>query len=53
MSPRLTTWEQNTDELGRIAASRLIERIEHPRTTPPEHIVVRGRLLEGASVAQL
>ena len=53
MNPRLTTWEQNTDELGRIAASRLIERIEHPRTTPPEHIVVSGRLFEGNSVAQL
>ena len=53
MSPRLTTWEQNTAELGRVAASRLIERIEHPRTTPPEHITVSGRLLEGESVAQL
>ena len=53
MNPRLTTWEQNTDELGRIAASRLIERIEHPRTTPPEHIVVSGRLFEGNSVLQL
>ena len=53
MSPRLTTWEQNTDELGRIAAARLIERVEHPLTTPPEHIVVPGRLLEGESVAQL
>ena len=53
MNPRLTTWEQNTDELGRIAASRLIERIEHPRTTPPEHIVVSGRLFEGNSVLKL
>ena len=40
-------------ELGRIAASRLIARIEHPRTTPPEHILVAGRLLEGESVARL
>ena len=53
ISPRLTTWEQNTAELGRIAASRLIARIEHPRTTPPEHIAVSGRLLEGESVARL
>ena len=53
ISPRLTTWEQNTAELGRLAASRLIARIEHPRTTPPEHILVAGRLLEGESVARL
>jgi DNA-binding LacI/PurR family transcriptional regulator len=53
MSPRLTTWEQNTAALGRIAAERLIERIEHPRTTAAEHITVQGRLLEGDSVARL
>ncbi len=52
-SPRLTTWEQNTAELGRIAADKLIERIEHPRTALAEHIVVQGRLLEGGTVRQL
>ena len=52
-SPRLTTWEQNTAELGRLAADKLIERIEHPRTALPEHIVVQGRLLEGGTVKQL
>ena len=53
VSPRLTTWEQPASELGRIAADKLIERIEHPRTALPEHIVVRGRLLEGETVRQL
>ena len=53
ISPRLTTWEQNTEALGRIAADKLIERIEHPRTALPEHIVVEGRLLEGETVRQL
>ena len=53
VSPRLTTWHQNTEDLGWVAASMLIERIEHPRTTPPEHAVIRGRLLEGESVAQI
>ena len=53
VSPRLTTWEQNTEELGRIAADKLIERIEHPRTALPEHIVVHGRLLEGETVKDL
>lgn len=53
VSPRLTTWEQNTAELGKLAAEKLIERIEHPRTALPEHIVVHGRLLEGDTVRQL
>ena len=53
VSPKLTTWAQNTADLGRIAAAQLIRRIENPRTTPPEHIIVRGELLEGESVAQL
>ena len=53
LSPRLTTWEQNTDELGRLAAALLIARIEHPRTTPPEHVTVPGSLFEGESVARL
>lgn len=53
VSPRLTTWQQNTLELGRIAAEQLIEQIEHPRTKPPKHITVNGRLLEGETVRQL
>ena len=53
VSPHLTTWQQNTTELGRIAAEQLIKRIEHPRTTPAKHITVQGRLLEGETVRQL
>ena len=53
VSPKMTTWQQNTEDLGRIAAEQLIERIEHPRTTPPKHITVQGRLLEGETVRQL
>ena len=53
ISPRLTTWEQNTKELGRIALDKLIERIENPRTAIPEHIIVEGRLLEGETVRQI
>ena len=53
VSPRLTTWQQNTEDLGRTAASRLIERIERPRTTLPEHLVISGSLYEGGSVKDL
>ena len=53
VSPVLTTWQQNTEELGRIAAEQLIERIEHPRTTQYRHITVEGRLLEGETVRDI
>ena len=51
ISPRLTTYRQDTVGLGRTAAARLVELIEHPRTTVPDRVIVSGRLLEGASVA--
>ena len=53
VSPKLTTWQQNTTDLGRIAAEQLIKRIEHPRTTLPKHITVQGKLLEGETVRQI
>ena len=53
MSPALTTWRQNTEDLGREASARLIELIEHPKTALIDRYVVSGRLLEGSSVADL
>ena len=51
MSPRLTTYRQDTAALGCTAAARLIELIEKPRTTVMDRTVVTGALLPGASVA--
>lgn len=53
VSPRLTTWQQNTAALGREAAARLIELIEHPKTALIDRYVVSGCLLEGESVADM
>ena len=49
----LTTYSQNAQELGRVAASRLISLIEHPKTTVRDQILVPGNLLEGRSVKDL
>ncbi len=49
----LTTYWQDTRELGRIAAERLISLIEHPKTTLADRIMVSGKLLEGTTVKQL
>ncbi len=50
---RLATYSQNTQDLGRIAAEKLISLIEHPKTTLIDRILVPGTLLEGTTVKKL
>jgi len=49
----LTTYSQNAEKLGSIAAERLISLIEHPKTTLVDRILVQGELLEGGSVKDI
>jgi LacI family transcriptional regulator len=49
MKPQLVTWQQNTRMLGRMAADKLVQMIEHPRVTLAEQIPVTGKLLEGGA----
>lgn len=53
IEPRLTTYKQNTEELGRMAARKLIEVIEQPGRTLIERLVVQGELVQGKSVKKL
>lgn len=53
LTPKLTTWQQNTQKLGEEAARRLITAIEQPKTAMVERIVVRGKLIEGSSVKDI
>lgn len=46
LEPKLTTLCQDTAAIGRIAAERLIELIEHPKTTVIEKYTVDGTLLK-------
>ncbi len=50
LEPKLTTLKQNTEEIGRRAARKLIEQVENPKTALVEKIVIEGELLEGGSV---
>ncbi|MBE5995999.1 MAG: LacI family transcriptional regulator [Lachnospiraceae bacterium] len=50
ISPKLTTLRQDTKTLGRSAAAKLIELIEHPKTALLDRIIVPGKLIEGESV---
>lgn len=52
-STKLTTYSQNTAELGRTAVEKLVSLIEHPNSTPVERIMVPGSLLEGNTVKQI
>ncbi|MBR4719732.1 MAG: LacI family DNA-binding transcriptional regulator, partial [Lachnospiraceae bacterium] len=49
----LTTLEQDTEQIGRIAAEKLIHLIENPKTTLIQRMVIDGRLIEGESVADI
>ncbi|MCD7745071.1 MAG: LacI family transcriptional regulator [Lachnospiraceae bacterium] len=53
MVPKVTTLRQDTAEIGKLAADRLVNLIEKPRTTLVEHIVVPGTIVEGDSVKKL
>ena len=49
LEPKLTTLRQDTDRIGRLAAGKLVDMIEHPKTTVIERVIVEGTLYEGAN----
>lgn len=49
----LTTYSQDTDAIGKAAARRLINLIEHPKTTVMDRVLIPGSLLEGTSVKDI
>lgn len=52
MEPVLTTYKQDTKEIGTFAASQLIDLIEKPKSTIATVYKVSGQLIEGKSVAK-
>lgn len=53
LEPKLTTYWQNTEQIGIMAAQRLISLIERPMATPIKQYLVKGRLIQGKSVVKL
>ena len=49
ISPKLTTYRQDTNKIGYLAAKRLVELIENPQTFN-EVLLVDGELIEGETV---
>lgn len=50
LRPRLTTWYQDAESIGRYSVKKLVENIEHRKTCETEQIKVAGKLLPGNSV---
>lgn len=53
LEPKLTTLCQDTAAIGRMAAEKLIDLIENPKTTIVDKHTVNGTLFKGASVKDL
>ncbi|MBQ9065506.1 MAG: LacI family DNA-binding transcriptional regulator [Blautia sp.] len=53
LEPKLTTMCQDTEAIGRLAAEKLIELIEYPRTAIIDRFTVDGVLFKGTSVKEL
>ena len=53
LHPKVTTIMQNTEQIGREAALRLIRSIEKPKTALVERVVIDGILLTGQSVGRV
>ena len=51
VEPRLTTIQQDTEQMGAAAARQLISLIERPKSTIIEQITIPGKLVEGRTVA--
>lgn len=53
IEPKLTTYRQNTEQIGELAAKKLISLIKNPKATPIKQYMMNGRLDEGGSVAKI
>jgi len=53
LRPRLTTFRQDAEVMGREAAAKLIDQIENPKLFLPQQIMVSGQMLEGGTVKQI
>ena len=53
ISPILTTLVQDTEKIGSIAANKLINLINNPKSTLIEQIIVDGTIEKGESVAKI
>lgn len=53
IEPKITTYRQNTEQIGKVAAAKLVELIEQPELALVERLDVQGELIRGCSVLSM
>lgn len=53
LRPKLTTVRQDTDTLGKRAATLLVEAVENPKTHLPRQELIPGQMIPGGTVRKL
>lgn len=53
LRPKLTTYRQNAEKIGKEAVIKLIEQIEQPGKNQDEHIIIKGTLQMGDTVKRV
>jgi len=53
LRPKLTTFQQNTEALGREAAINIVKSIEDKKTYVPKQIWIEGKMLIGNSIKKI
>lgn len=53
LEPKLTTLKQDAATIGSLAASQLIDQIEHPKTTIKQILNVEGEVIPGCSLRKI
>lgn len=53
LTPKLTTIRQNCDKMGKVAAARLMDLIEHPETASRKPSIYPVELIAGETVAEI
>ena len=53
LRPKLTTYKQDAEEIGKQSALALIEKIENPKQFILDHIIVKGSFIEGETVKRI
>jgi LacI family transcriptional regulator/LacI family purine nucleotide synthesis repressor len=53
LDPGLTTIVQDINTIGRVAAEKLVDLIENPRTTIVEQVVIPAKLSEGHTISDI
>lgn len=53
LRPVLTSYRQNSVEIGKVAVQRLIAQITDPKSFSKKHVMIRGSIQEGQTVKNL